>query len=138
MHKLISSVFATVTVATISLNNFEFVPMLIDAKAASIRTSYTIYGDLNNDKIIDSFDVTLMRSKVAEGKYNKLYDFNYDNIVDSAYLLLLSDYVLGKNCIFDAYLCEDADEDYVCDMLEVAYFKTNPDSTNNWACGICS
>ncbi|MDO4831740.1 MAG: hypothetical protein Q4A46_09750, partial [Clostridia bacterium] len=81
--------------------------------------------------MIDSFDVILMRGKVANGNYDKNLDFNCDDKVDSDDLTLLSDYVLGKNCIFDAYLCEDADEDHICDMLELAYLKTDPDSKDS-------
>lgn len=131
MRKKLSSIVASITIASIILNHIQSIPVLQNAEAASFRTTYTVFGDLNDDKVIDSFDVILMRGKVADGNYDKNLDFNCDDKVDSDDLTLLSDYVLGKNCIFDAYLCEDADEDYICDMLEVAYLKSNPDSKDS-------
>ncbi len=131
MRKKISSIVTSITIASIFLNHIQSIPVLQNAEAASFRTTYTVFGDLNDDKVIDSFDVILMRGKVADGKYDKNLDFNCDDKVDSDDLTLLSDYVLGKNCIFDAYLCEDADEDHICDMLEVAYLKTDPDSKDS-------
>lgn len=128
MRKKLSSIVASITIASIILNHIQSIPVLQNAEAASFRTTYTVFGDLNADKVIDSFDVALMRKKATEGKYDKAYDLNFDKKIDGDDLILLSDYVLGKNCIFDAYLCDDADEDYICDMLEVAYLKTNPDS----------
>ena len=131
MRKKISSIVTSITIASIFLNHIQSIPVLQNAEAASFRTTYTVFGDLNDDKVIDSFDVILMRSKVADGNNDKKLDFNCDDKVDSDDLTLLSDYVLGKNCIFDAYLCEDADEDHICDMLEVAYLKTDPDSKDS-------
>ena len=131
MRKFISSITESLTLTALLVNHSQFFPTIQTANAETFRTSYTIFGDLNDDKSIDSFDVILMRSKVTEAKYDKLYDFNCDDKVDSDDLTLLSDYVLGKNCVFDAYLCDDADEDYVCDMLEVAYLKSNPDSKDS-------
>ena len=131
MKKFLTSIVSAITLTAFCLNDLQLFPVHYNANAESYRTSYTIFGDLNNDKSIDSFDVILMRSKVMETEYDKLYDFNCDDKVDSDDLTLLSDYVLGKNCIFDAYLCDDADEDYVCDLIEVAYLKSNPDSKDS-------
>ena len=131
MKKFLTSIVSAITLTVFCLNDLQLFPVNYNANAESYRTSYTIFGDLNNDKSIDSFDVILMRSKVMETEYDKLYDFNCDDKVDSDDLTLLSDYVLGKNCIFDAYLCDDADEDYVCDLIEVAYLKSNPDSKDS-------
>lgn len=131
MRKKLSSIVASITIASIILNHIQSIPVLQNAEAASFRTTYTVFGDLNDDKVIDSFDVILMRGKVADGNNDKKLDFNCDDKVNSDDLTLLSDYVLGKNCIFDAYLCEDADEDHICDMLEVAYLKTDPDSKDS-------
>ena len=125
MRKIISSIVAITTILTASLNSFQTIPK---TNAASYRTSYKIYGDLNNDKAINSFDVISMRKAVISGDTNQDLDFNCDDKVDSADLTLLSDYVLGKNTFFDAYLYDDADEDSVCDILEIAILESDPDS----------
>ncbi|WP_303821980.1 hypothetical protein [Ruminococcus flavefaciens] len=38
---------------------------------------------------------------------------------------------MGKNAFFDAYLYDDADEDSVCDMLEIAILESDPDSKDS-------
>lgn len=125
MRKIISSIIAGTTLISLSLNNLSTIPKV---NAVSYRNTYKIYGDLNSDKRIDIYDVVSMRKEVLKGTYNKSLDFNCDNAVDSADLTLLNDYVLGKNSFFDAYLCDDADEDSVCDMLEIAFLQSDPDS----------
>lgn len=46
------------------LNDFQIFTSEFEIMAESYRTNYTIYGDLNDDKKIDSFDVVMMRQKV--------------------------------------------------------------------------
>ena len=128
MRKIISSTIAVTAILTASLNSFSNIPT---ANAVSYRTSYKIYGDLNNDKAINSFDVISMRKAIISGDTTQDLDFNRDDKVDSADLTLLSDYVLGKNTFFDAYLYDDADEDSVCDMLEIAILESDPDSKDS-------
>lgn len=125
MRKIFSSITAFTIFASISINNY---PITFKTNAASYRTSYKIYGDLNNDKAINSFDVISMRKAIISGDTTQDLDFNRDDKVDSADLTLLSDYVLGKNIFFDAYLYDDADEDSICDMLEIAILESDPDS----------
>ena len=98
------------------------------ADKVSYRTTYPIFGDLNDDKRIDSFDVALMRQVIAKKEYNRMADLNGDKKNDKADLLLLNNYVLGKFSFFDAIYSVDADEDSICDAAEVAVFKTDPDS----------
>ncbi len=128
MHKIISSIIAVTTLISLSFNCSSMIP---ETNAASYRTSYKIYGDLNNDKAINSFDVISMRKAIISGDTTQDLDFNRDDKVDSADLTLLSDYVLGKNTFFDAYLYDDADEDSVCDMLEIAILESDPDSKDS-------
>ncbi|MBR1431453.1 dockerin type I domain-containing protein [Ruminococcus sp.] len=128
MRKLISSIIAVTTLISLSFNCSSMIP---ETNAASYRTSYKIYGDLNNDKVINSFDVISMRKAIISGDTSLNLDFNRDNKVDSADLTLLSDYVLGNNTFFDAYLYDDADEDSVCDMLEIAILESDPDSKDS-------
>lgn len=114
-----------ITLIGMSLNTVAVIPKV---NAASFRTKYKIYGDLNGDNMIDVFDVISMRNKVAKGSDDKSLDFNCDGTIDSKDINLLNDYVLGKNTIFDAYLYDDADDDSVCDMLEIALLQSDPDS----------
>lgn len=44
-------------------SNFQAFVNIFNANATSYRTSYTIYGDLNDDKRIDVFDVMQMKIK---------------------------------------------------------------------------
>ena len=125
MRKIISSIIAVTTILTASLNSFQTIPK---ANAVSYRNSYKIYGDLNNDKAINSFDVISMRKAIITGDTSSDLDFNRDDKVDSADLKLLNGYVLGENTFFDAYLYDDADEDSVCDILEIAVLQSDPDS----------
>lgn len=125
MLKLISSVVAVTTFITASLNGFIAIPKTM---AASYRTTYKIYGDLNSDNKIDIFDVISMRKIVLKGDYDINLDFNRDDAVDSEDLDLLNDYVLGNNTFFDIYLNDDADEDQVCDIYEAVVYKSDPDS----------
>lgn len=68
----------------------------------SYRTNcFNLYGDLNDDKYIDTFDVIEMRKLVIENEYSVLADLNHDEIVNADDLTLLSDYVLGKDVMFD-------------------------------------
>ncbi|WP_295086755.1 dockerin type I domain-containing protein [Ruminococcus sp.] len=121
MSKKISSIIAITAMLSLSLNNLSFIPTV---NAASLRTTYKIYGDLNGNNKIDIYDVLSMRKEVVKGTYNKTLDFNCDNSIDSADLTILNDYVLGKNAFFDAYLNDDADADDICDMFEIAIFET--------------
>jgi len=95
----------------------------------SYRTNcINLYGDLNNDKYIDAFDLIKMREMVVKNEYSTLADLNRDEKVDGDDLTVLSDYVRGKGVLFDSYFYDDADEDKVCDLFEVAMLKTDPDS----------
>lgn len=127
MRKYVSSIVAITTIMAASLNNFQSFPK---TNASSYRTSYKVYGDINNDKRIDTFDVISMREAISDGSTSHDLDFNHDDNVDAVDLSLLIDYVLGKNTLFDAYLYDDADEDFVCDMFEIAILQSNPDSND--------
>lgn len=109
-------------------NDLQIFTSEFETMAESYRTTYTLYGDLNDDKKIDSFDVVMMRQKVLSKDTSKELDFNYDGKVDASDLKLLSDYVLGKISVLDIYFYDDADGDGLCDLLEVSLLKTNPDS----------
>lgn len=125
MRKIFSTITAFTIFASISINNY---PTTFKTNAASYRTTYKIYGDLNNDNKIDIFDVISMRKEVGKGTYNKSLDFNCDNAVDSVDLNLLNGYVLGENVFFDSYLNDDADADNLSDIFEITLMKTDPDS----------
>ena len=132
MKKILKKFILIMTVFSMFMfvlsNNLQILTSEFGTMAESYRTIYTIYGDLNNDKKIDSFDVVMMRQKVLSKDTSKELDFNYDGKVDISDLKLLNDYVLGKISILDIYFYDDADEDGLCDLLEVSLLKTNPDS----------
>lgn len=132
MKKILKKFILIMTVFSMFMfvlsNNLQILTSEFETMAESYRTTYTIYGDLNNDKKIDSFDVVMMRQKVLSKDTSKELDFNYDGKVDVSDLKLLNDYVLGKISILDIYFYDDADEDGLCDLLEVSLLKTNPDS----------
>lgn len=132
MKKILKKFILIMTVFSVFMfvlsSNLRIFTSDFETMAESYRTTYTIYGDLNNDKKIDSFDVVMMRQKVLSKDTSKELDFNYDGKVDVSDLKLLNDYVLGKISILDIYFYDDADEDGLCDLLEVSLLKTNPDS----------
>lgn len=125
MRRKLTSIAAIITLISLSMDSIAVVPKV---DAASCRTTYNIYGDMNGDNTIDVFDVISMRNKVAKGSDDDSLDFNCDGVVDSEDLNMLNDYVLGKDTFFDAYFYDDADEDGVCDILEVTILKSDPDS----------
>lgn len=124
MKKIISICLAATLLSSFVSSNIE-----TNSKAATYRTEYTVYGDVNGDKVIDTFDVVEMRGRLVAGAdYNSLLDLNHDEAVDEADLQLLQDYILGRIAIFDAYYYDDADTDGICDLFEIGFFETNPDS----------
>lgn len=124
MKKVFSIILASAIMCFFVSSNIE-----TNSEAASYRTEYTVYGDVNGDKVIDTFDVIEMRGILVDGAdYNSLLDLNHDEAVDAADLQLLQDYILGRIAIFDAYYYDDADTDGICDLFEIAFFETNPDS----------
>lgn len=133
MNKKLSNVISALTLIAVSMFTLSESLTCYANAAYTDEVSYrtnciNLYGDLNSDKYIDTFDLIEMRKLVIENEYSVLADLNYDEIVDTDDLTMLSDYVLGKNMLFDAYFYDDADEDSVCDLFEVAWLKTNPDS----------
>ena len=124
MKKIISVCLSATLLSSFVSSNIE-----TNSKAATYRTEYTVYGDVNGDKVIDTFDVVEMRGRLVAGAdYNSLLDLNHDEAVDEADLQLLQDYILGRIAIFDAYYYDDADTDGICDLFEIGFFETNPDS----------
>jgi len=128
MRKLFSSIVTVTTILTLSLNSFQ--SHLPKTNAVSYRSTYKLYGDINSDKTIDSFDVISMRKAIINGEYNQDLDFNINDNVDFSDLSLLNDYILGKNTFFYSYLKDDSDKDSICDMFEISLLGTNPDSND--------
>ncbi|MCR4794439.1 MAG: hypothetical protein K5898_04605 [Ruminococcus sp.] len=74
---------------------------LISAFAEEINSTNgtVVYGDINNDGNIDSFDVVAIRQILNSGNKSEAYkvaDLNGNNIVDAVDLYLLQSYVIGK------------------------------------------
>ena len=115
--------------AALFITSVPFVK-LSKTKAFTFRTEYTIYGDVNNDKVIDSFDVIALNKIIANEQYDKLYDLNCDEKTDSEDVALLRKYILGDKTIFEAYCNDDTDGDFICDLTEITEFGTDPDSAD--------
>lgn len=133
MNKKLSRTVSALTLIAVSMfTSSESLMCYANAESTdevSYRTNcINLYGDLNNDKYIDTFDLIKMREMVVKNEYSTLVDLNCDEKVDADDLTVLSDYVLGKGILFDSYFYDDADEDKVCDLFEVAMLKTDPDS----------
>ena len=60
-----------------------------------------IMGDVNEDAIVDVFDLALLKRGVGAGTELPLTaDVNGDGVKDSADIRLLQDFILGKNVAF--------------------------------------
>lgn len=99
-------------------------------KAFTYRTEYTIYGDVNNDRVIDSYDLIALNKKIVSGNYSKVCDLNCDEKVNADDALLLRRYILGDKTVFEAYYNEDTDEDGFSDFSEIIEIGTDPDSAD--------
>ena len=62
-----------------------------------------IKGDLNGDKVVDTFDLVLMRKAAADGDAENFdaADINSDDNITEEDLQLLADYIMGKIKNFD-------------------------------------
>lgn len=123
MKKLISFFIAS----SLLFTSFPYINIHKTRAEILSRSVYTIYGDINNDGIIDSLDVIAMRKKISSDLYDYLIDYNKDEKLDDEDLQLLSNYILGENKIFECYYYDDADKDNICDIFEVVLFNTDPD-----------
>lgn len=99
-------------------------------KAYTYRTDYTIYGDVNGDKVIDSYDLIALNKKIINGNYTKICDLNCDEKINADDATLLKRYILGDRTVFDAYYNEDTDGDGLSDFSEIIEIGTDPDSTD--------
>ncbi|NLG03056.1 MAG: hypothetical protein GX567_04390 [Clostridia bacterium] len=126
--KVISIIASSAIFFSAISNNINIpIPKSTDA-ALSYRTKFTLYGDLDGDEEINSFDMVIMRQAITDGEYILQADLNSDKIVDNEDLKILRNYVLADDSIIEAYLYDDADGDGLCDMLEVTLLKSDPDS----------
>lgn len=100
----------------------------VDAK--TYRMDYNIYGDFNKDKRVDVYDLILMRKKIIAGEYDKLLDLNVDQKLNENDLEILKNFTLGVGEIYAPFLQDDADEDGICDMLEINKYNTDPDNAD--------
>ncbi len=62
-----------------------------------------IKGDLNGDKVVDTFDLILMRqaAEAGDADYFDAADINEDGVINADDVQLLADYLLGKIKSFD-------------------------------------
>lgn len=88
--------------------------------------SLKLYGDLNDDLIIDAFDLVLMRQMVINNNYSKYADLDDDADIDAEDLNWLSNYLLLKVKSFPVYNKFDSDNDGLTDYVEVENYGTSP------------
>lgn len=94
LKKLLSLVTTGVMMATINQNLIYAI-----TKNAVNQSNQTIYGDLNNDGVIDSSDIATMRNILAKSGDSEEYinaDLNANKKIDSDDLYLLQSFVLGE------------------------------------------
>lgn len=93
---------STVLVAIIGMTSFPITPKIIepDINASAISKKAPILGDLNNDEIVDVFDLCLMKRYIVSGADNMIdtvnADVNLDGSVNVDDARLLQYYLLGK------------------------------------------
>jgi len=100
MNKIFSKILSTITAGAVTIfassGSLQAVVNEIRANAAE---NEMIYGDINNDGNIDSFDIVTIRQILNFSNTSEAYkaaDLNGNNIVDAADLYLLQSYVIGK------------------------------------------
>ena len=84
-----------------------------------------LYGDLNDDGIIDVFDIIRMRQALNNGDDSEKYDLNYDEKVDYLDLEWLSLFCNGKCKSFPVYVNVDTDKDGLPDFYEMDIYHTD-------------
>ena len=100
--KVTSLIASSVISFTAISNNIKIPTVKSTTASSSYRTNYTIYGDLDNDRVINSFDMVLMRKAIMDGEYYEKADLNCDEKVDNSDLQILRDYILVDSYIIDA------------------------------------
>ena len=96
LKKILSTLTAVAVTIFVSSGSLQTVVNEIRVDAAE---NEVIYGDINNDGNIDSFDVIAIRRLLNSGNTSETYksaDLNGNNIVDAVDMYLLQSYVIGK------------------------------------------
>ena len=92
--KIVSFLTCTALLTTTNMNFISAV-----AEEINSTTDTVVYGDINNDNKIDSFDVVAIRQILNSGSTSETYkaaDLNGNNAVDAVDMYLLQSYVIGK------------------------------------------
>lgn len=93
-----------------------------------------VYGDLNDDLVLDAFDLTLLKRYAMNGTYDKLGDLDDDGDIDIDDVNWLLDFLLVKAKSFPVYEQFDTDKDGLSDYVEAEYSFTsirNEDTDND-------
>lgn len=129
MKKLFKKTTSTILALAVSFQTASInITNAIKANAENTNPTYTVYGDLNSDKEIDVFDLVHMRKNIQAEHASDSLDLNLDEVIDEDDLLELQDYSLGVSTFFAAYMSDDADNDGLCDAIELSTTKSNPNS----------
>jgi len=94
LKRFLSGMIATVLLIAISSSHSK---TIFDELAYAVSDGSLIYGDINNDGIIDVFDLSLLRDKYDdEGYYTETADVNGDGIVDIYDVYEIQQYLLRR------------------------------------------
>lgn len=98
MNKIFSKILSTATAGAVTIflssSSLQTITNEIQANAA---TSNVIYGDIDHNNVIDSFDIVYMRKLLCNSETEKVEaDLNGNNVIDTNDLYLLQSYVTGE------------------------------------------
>lgn len=104
MNKIFSKILSTITAGAVTIfvssGSLQTVVNEIRANAAE---NEVIYGDLNNDGNIDSFDAVKLRNIISNGKeYIKAADLDGNGQLNYYDLFLINQFLLGEPTYFSA------------------------------------
>lgn len=100
--------------------------VILDSKTGKPR----VYGDMNEDSILDAFDLVLMRKMYLNGGYDKYADLDADGDLDSDDLAWLENYLLLRVKSFPVYDNFDSDGDGLSNYIEVQFTETSPNNAD--------
>ena len=115
MNKIFSKILSIITAGAVTIfvssGSLQTVVTEIRANAAE---NEVIYGDVNNDRKVDPFDLILIRREIAnsgKASINTIAaDVNIDGIVDAKDVIEVQDYLLGRTKGFTGDIKKDISE----------------------------
>lgn len=100
--------------------------VILDSETSKPR----VYGDMNNDTVLDAFDLVLMRQLYLNNGYDKYADLDADGDLDVDDLAWLENYLLLRVKSFPVYDNFDSDGDGLSNYIEVQFTETSPNNAD--------